>query len=984
MNQIFQMLRRLLAALLLLATSLSGQAQNTATSNLTIGGYNFPVHASVQATSKSGLDFNVFVTLPGLGAEDCPGNGKYEVSITPSSNLLYTGGNTDLVTFTPCLASAYCNAKTIPNNEGTSIPVTFKFKPGITCDGDEGTFDITVRTVCNGLVYSCNLRVSLTAVAKNYWKVKKEHLWGNLKGGQMMWKIQLYQEPHEWGIGDYNIAEGSISDHIDCGIVQDVSGTSGPVPGLQSIGGTSYWQTGPILSTTQYKEYIVTTICCDPTATVATNCVTYGLNLGVSIHLNPNGFFTCEPFTGRVCASKPMVSVAGCVVPFKKSLTVPAGVGSYVNYAQDCQGEYTIAISNTGNIPLTNLVVTDIFPPASEIVIFQAYVSSTGNVNMNYKIEFTNAGIVTAYNDNVSKNAEFPPPPPPNQFLSPLQSMTFTTTSGSLTYGTIYIKLRFRIKAPAGTLVRNCATLNYTGNYNGTASLCDVQFPPCNGEITSCEEFTVEAPKSIPGLRKCLATSKKSYSIGETIPFCITVSNHGSAEMSGYTLNDVLTGSGQNLELVGGVTYETGVGEYYNGYTPCYNNGLTGSVLGKPSWVKEDISNPQRPVWKIDGLLGECRFKFASYLVIKFNAVVRPQYCKQYANVATLTGGMAPLSDSASYNIRCISAIRTTKLVNNGPGKPFATSGFVNPPDAFQYLLRVENVGSVNFDNILLKDAFPACVRYACAGPIPCKIFNASDILIGTATVACATSGSTTTFTVSPAGTVLAPGDHLDLVVNVTRTPDGAEPCCNEKTTGYANVPFQSGQTIQAASGKVCVTKTTCCGMENMAVTSVALEPVPLNYWNVNLTVFASNLPIERVDISVMDYHFTYSNPNCKPPGIGKNLGNLITSTGTIGGGLTLKTPNTWANNLLIWNAGTPVMFKGGQTINVRIQRPLILPLPCCNGKFYYCLKVRLRDVKCRICEKIVCFEVPMGALDPSVEIQENLNILEQDFMEGN
>ena len=77
-------------------------------------------------------------------------------------------------------------------------------------------------------------------------------------------------------------------------------------------------------------------------------------------------------------------------------------------------------------------------------------------------------------------------------------------------------------------------------------------------------------------------------------------------------------------------------------------------------------------------------------------------------------------------------------------------------------------------------------------------------------------------------------------------------------------------------------------------------------------------------------------------------------------------------------------MFKGGQTINVRILRPLILPLPCCNGKFYYCLKVRLRDVKCRICEKIVCFEVPMGTLDHSMEIQEKLDILEQDFIDGN
>ena len=438
MNQTFQRLRRLVAALLLLAACLTGQAQNTATCNLTIGKENFPVNASVQATSLTGLDFNVFITLPGLGAKDCPGGGKYDVSITPSSNLLYTGNSGSLVPFTPCPAPTYCNAIPILNNEGTSIPVTFKFKPGVTCDGEEGTFDITVRTTCGGQTYSCSLTISLTAVAKNYWKVKKEHLWGNLKGGQIIWKITLENDHSQVntqpGIGDYDIAAGKISDHINCDSVIAVSGgyAGGPIglTGLRKP--TAYWSTGKIPSTVRKVEYIVTTVCCDPTATEATNCVTYSLNLGVSFQ-SPMLNFTCEPFTGTVCASVPLVTASGCVVPFTKTLTTYAS-GIPVNYATGCQGEYTIAISNTGNTPLTNLVVTDIFPPASDIVIFKAYVYSIGNVNMDYNIHSTYAGLITPptlidYKGNVNNSTEFPSPTV--QFSSPLQSLTFTTTSGS-------------------------------------------------------------------------------------------------------------------------------------------------------------------------------------------------------------------------------------------------------------------------------------------------------------------------------------------------------------------------------------------------------------------------------------------------------------------------------------------------------------------------------------------------------------------------
>jgi len=959
MNSLKKIWPGLLLTLLLLSHGFKVYAANSATCNLTINGTNYPVSANVQATSPSGLDFNINLSLPG---SICQGL-TYDVGINASNNLIL--GNNTIVVVTGTSPNYNINGY-IPSG-GASLPVAFKFRPGVTCNGERGVFTVTIKANCSGQTYSCLLTIDLTATATNTWSVKKDHLWGDLIGGQVLWKITL-NNSNSSGIGTYDIASGRIDDAINCGDVVNVQKVVGntlvtiPVTNLNTP--NPYWVTGTVSCFTSQVEYIVTTVCCNAVPTPATNCAAYRFALGKRGPL----VRPCDIMVGNSCASKPLVAVVGCSTPFNKSLTYGLpGPSSSVNYTQGCEGEYSICVSNSGNMPFTSLNITDIFPGLSQIEVQQVCVYSQNGANMNYNINFSmSSGGPTSGSGNVASNQCF-------NFTGPFPTdMTFATTSGSLTYGTICIRVRFKITAPVGTQIQNCATLNYVGSYNGQATNCGITFPPCTGTQKSCATFVVEAPKAVPGLRKCI-NGPQTYAIGQKIPFCITISNHGAAALTGFTLTDAL-GSPQNLVLdLSSVQYATGT-DYWPGYTPCCP-GLGATSSTPPTWVTANTGNLQNPSWAIGNLPGECRLDKASYLVIKFLAEVKPQNCGQNTNKAVLSAGSGtPLSYSAMYNVQCMGGIKITKS---------ASGTFVNPPNPFQYSFKVENAGSVNMTNISVKDAFPACVRFICpAGQIPCTIYNASGISIGSANLSCNTVSGNTTFTVVPSTTSMAPGDYLTFSVTVTRLNGGAEPCCNPEASAYANVPSMGNIPIQDKDGPVCVQKSICCDIPEMIIQLFGgVPPFSGGYYNFGFNIFSWNLPIQEMEVSLMDVHFSYDFKDCKPASVGSMMGHLWTTTPNIGGGLNLSTSPVIANNALQWQAGTPVMFTGGQTVKLRIMRPNMLNIPCCKGKLYYCLKIRLKDVKCRVCEKIVCFSVDVGNFNRENETIEGLEFFEPEVI---
>jgi len=137
-----------------------------------------------------------------------------------------------------------------------------------------------------------------------------------------------------------------------------------------------------------------------------------------------------------------------------------------------------------------------------------------------------------------------------------------------------------------------------------------------------------------------------------------------------------------------------------------------------------------------------------------------------------------------------------------------------------------------------------------------------------------------------------------------------------------------------------------CCDIKDL---NVSLTPVKhINNNSFNLNINAGAVPIQEMEVSVMDYHMEYNTDLCQP----KNLGIFgnITSPNANFSGLVLTDNGTQD---LTWSLGTPSVLNGAVKIN--ISKPNIVNLPCCNGKFYFCLKIRFKDVNCNVCEKIVC-----------------------------
>ena len=121
---------------------------------------------------------------------------------------------------------------------------------------------------------------------------------------------------------------------------------------------------------------------------------------------------------------------------------------------------------------------------------------------------------------------------------------------------------------------------------------------------------------------------------------------------------------------------------------------------------------------------------------------------------------------------------------------------------------------------------------------------------------------------------------------------------------------------------------------------------------SLSLQISGISTPIQNIEVSMVDYHVTYANDLCKPANMGI-FGNISSPNNTVAG-LVLTDNGTQS---ISWNPGAPGVFNGN--IKLNITKPNILNLPCCNGKMDFCLKVKITDVNCNVCEKIVC-----GSLD--------------------
>lgn len=912
---------------------------------------------------KTGLEFNLTMDVPGGICQ----NGTYKIIVKASNNLDLGNCDPDYP-FSPMGSNQFQSAN-IPGTLGQGINVPFRFKPGITCDGEEGTFEVTITLTCgDGSIKTCVFRkIGLKAQAQKTYTVEKRHVWGDLRGGNLVWDVIITNTNPNPGIGDYNLLDNQIRDNFPMGTIVSVVHYSGAgsVNGLSGIGTSSaYWTIGNIPSafTGAPIVYRVTTVSCSPVGTVVKNCVDIYGSLGKMQYPLPSCAFINN--AAPICATVKLVGSASVAANFSKTLSYDQNT---LNYAPGCEAEYTIRISNDGNIPINNIVLYDLFPLTAPNSINVTKVSISGNgVSMGYT---TNLGTpVSGSTSHNTSTAEV-------WNTSNPANLTFTSTgTTTLLGGYIDIKIRFTISntAVVGAVIKNCAKLTYNGTYDGTttgATICGVYYPPppAGTVLESCAPFTVQGKKAIPGIQKCIRNNQQSFDIADIIPFRIVVSNHGAANFSG-NLTDFLGLPQQNLELVpGSVTYSHGTGSF-NPYstTPGCVSHFANSSVTPPSWVS-GTQTTQNLNWSITGMSGDCTLDQAFFLVIEFDARIKPQTFANYCNTAKLVSSSAPVitkTAQSCYNVRRSVAILTTKT---------ASTPFVEAGQSFSYTITVTNSGSVALRNVKVEDALPSCITFNSRTALK------QDINGNTSSVAISAGPPPYTFS----GLILQPGESVVVTINVTRKAnDQNANCCNPEAIGRAVTDDPAAQNISCRNieGQVCVKSTLCCDISNVNVN------METNYLNGNivpvlLITTGSQVPIQEIEISLMDYHAEYSDPQCKPLNIGNLTGHIqpyVSSDGVYNfnslppsgsPALPLQTIINPANNILTWSGTDPISlyaptsgwsFNFNGMIAVNLISPSIINLECCKGKFYYCFKVRIKDVNCNVCEKIVCGSADM------------------------
>lgn len=639
---------------------------------------------------------------------------------------------------------------------------------------------------------------------------------------------------------------------------------------------------------------------CSPEGTAITNVVDYNLTLGDG----------CETTQGTVTATSQLLISPNADINFTKSVFNPNGGP----LAPGCVGRYRITIENNGNVPWTNFVLTD------DINISGITVNGNPSLPAGWTLA-NNGGVLT-----ISHPTYVLPPDATINF-----DLDFTIDSST----------------PLGTIVTNTANLSYQaqagnngggneGEDSGNAACPGVTCPEIDTSLQTDEatvDFEVVLPAPVPSIRKCIFNAPNAfnpplYQIGDVIHFRILVGNSGSAALTA-AVSDALGIPGQNLQLIpSSVQYA-----YFPGVSISRAlNGCRSDLQVAPETptfsIVPDLADLQHPQWQVTGIPGSCLADRGNFLAIYFDALVLPQLHGSKINRATLEHEEGTLQASAAYAVDQWGILAVAKQ---------ADVETVATGQSFNYLIEVINNGSVPLDGIIVSDQLPDCVTFS--GPV-----SVTDGLGNTIT---ATASGNLQLTIDPAYE-LQPAAHLTITIPVTKQGGGT--CCNPSASATA-VMTTSDIVLSATYGSeeepaACVTSVECCDIADFDALLV--------YQNgqFEVVVQGGNTPIQEVEISMVGYDITYSAADCQPADMG--IFGLLSTQQIQWNNLTIN-PGDNHTASLTWSSGaSPTVLNGSVVVDV--SQPAVLDIECCEVEFSFCLKVRVTDVNCNVCERMLCF----------------------------
>ncbi len=863
---------------------------NTATCSL--NGANMTINVPKEALTGDNIPLNI--QIPGTFGANC----ETRVTITASPNLDFV--TSEVVPVQSIGGNVFETVSPLPGNESRNFNVHFKFPPYVTCNGTVGKFTVRVEVNCNGTITVCEQTVNVVGRADNYWTVHQEFMGGDLTCGVSRWRVLvLHYNPNPVGLGTYRIDGTLLAD-----------------PNLQIVSGATHtvniqtWNPG-----NAYPSYEILVRNCASEGSTITN------NVAVDLRLGDGGSGSCTTMQGTLTLTSPPMVSPNANISFTKQLS---GNTNTVNLSPGCDGRYVIGITNNGNVPWTSFQVTDVLPPG--ISLNNSFFGGAVNTPPGWNWSMS-GNTLTITGTNV--------------VLEPNQSVA------------LYIAFTIDPAASPGDIIINTAQLSYqavVGGSGGGSSGGGNMPTPCPNincpEITdtirntlAADTFTVEMPRPIPSIKKCIIDAPNAfnpplYTVGNVVRFQIKVGNQGSGPLT-TIVNDALDAvANQNLQIIPGsiaYTYYMGASTAVTSANQCNDNyNVPPEPNIPPGMVTANTADLQNPSFAITNLPGQCEFTKMNVLVITFDALILPQMHGSKVNKAVLvTPGQNNLQSSAAYTIDADGGLTVTKR---------ADQDFVENGQTFNYIIDITNIGSVPLNNITLTDNLPGCVQ------------RSGDIVVRNAL-----GNNITGYTVTgnlqlalPASEQLAPGATITVTIPVQKV--SGSNCCNVTVYATGRMMNESQALQEANFGSelepaACVRSVECCDVPGFEASLVQRDG---KYY---LQLTGGTVPLQEVDVTMLDFHVEYNSPDCKPANMGM-FGQLSTVTNTLGG-LVLGNGPMPAGNLS-WGLGSASIVNG--VIELEVTQPGILDIPCCEFELTFCLKVRVKDVNCNVCEKTVCY----------------------------
>jgi len=661
---------------------------------------------------------------------------------------------------------------------------------------------------------------------------------------------------------------------------------------------------------------------CQNEGTVITNTANYNFTLGDG----------CTTMQGTISADSPVLSSPNANISFTKRIFSTSGYATgYPNsniystsyeITPGCTGFYVVDIHNNGNVPWTNISIQD-----------NLNIPGLNITSIYFPIGWTSVPAL---------------PAPLNQNFTFSASPNFVLQPGSSTSLTFYFTVDSTV--PIGTNIPNTASVSYNAYNQGSSTTGSSGSNACQGvncptintsihdTIATANIHTIP-PASKVRIKKCILNNPVGglYQIGDTIHFRTIIYNSGSGSLT-TSLTDGLNTSGQNLNLIGTPNYTY----YENEYIGYQNNCGSGLSNQQPiSFGLTNNSTLQNLDIDINGMPGICDMSRANYLVVDFDVVVMPQIYGSKTNTAYVNS----MGSSANYSVDQSGVLEVNK---------YADQEFVENGGNFNYIIKVTNSGTVPMDHISISDQMPSCVLVEQG--ITVKDFAGNALTFN--------QSGNLTININPS-VQLMPGQYLTITIPATK--QGGSQCCNEQVTAKGTM-ITSSTLLEANFGSAsepaaCVKSTECCDIPDFEAHL---------YENSNGTyqvaINGGAVPIQEVNISVIDYHVEYSQRECKPQDMGA-FGTLLTQTQVLSG-LLLDT-NSNNTSSLSWTPGNPSVMN--TSVDFDITKPNILNLDCCDVDFYFCIKVSIKDVNCNVCEKVICIEKKPNPCDISVKTLKNI-----------